>query len=302
MLKKITQAFFFGNYFYAICSVSLAIESNLQLRFSLNNYLFYLVLFSGTVVYYTRAYISERYVNITNPRTAWYSRHRRLVRVSQLLLGLVCMLAGLLYLWQYRLNLLHLAPWHWFIGALVPLVAAFYYDIPFLGFFHLNLRKTGWMKPFVIGFVWGGAVTLYPVICKVMETGSPYVISLLEGWFFLKNWMFITVLCIMFDIKDYASDSNLHLKTFVVRYGLRVTLFYIIIPLTVIGLISLLIFAHIRGITYPRIAINTIPFIALLGVAYSLHQRRNIVYYLTIIDGLMLLKAVCGILGAELIN
>lgn len=302
MLKKIVQTLFFGNFFYAVCAVALAIESNLQLLFPLNNWLFYLVLFSGTVVYYTRAYISERYVNITNPRTAWYSTHQLFVRRSQLTLTIVCLLAGLLYVWQFRLHILHLAPLYWLLGAAVPLIAAFYYDIPFLGLLHLNLRKTGWMKPFVIGFVWAGAVTLYPIICKVMETHSGYRVSLLEGWFFLKNWMFITVLCIMFDIKDYASDSNLHLKTFVVQYGLRVTLFFIIMPLTVLGLISFLIFANIKGLPPLRIAINTLPFIALLAVAYSLHRRKNILYYLTVIDGLMLLKAICGILGVELVN
>ncbi|RFM27070.1 UbiA prenyltransferase family protein [Deminuibacter soli] len=302
MLKKISWLLIFGNYFYALCAVALAIESNLQIGFTLNSGLFYLMLFTGTVVYYTRAYISEQYVHSTNPRTLWYSNHRRLVFATQLILTIVCAIAALLYLWEIRSDVFHISPWHWVIAALVPLVAAFYYDIPLLGFMHLNLRKTGWMKPFVIGFVWAGAVTLYPVIFRVTETRSAYIISLLEAWFFLKNWMFITVLCIMFDIKDYASDSNLQLKTFVVQYGLRKTLFFIIIPLTITGLISLQIFAHINHFPALKIAINTIPFIALLVVAYSLHRRKNIVYYLTVIDGLMLLKAVCGILGVELVK
>jgi hypothetical protein len=301
LLKKLAYGFFFGNYFYAICSVALAMESNLQLGFPLNSALFYLILFTGTVVYYTRAYISERYLNLTNPRTAWYSKHRRLVPVTQLGLSVVCVLASLVFLWQNRYNVLHLTVWHWAIALLFPLVAAFYYDIPLLGF-RLNLRRTGWMKPFVIGFVWAGAVTVYPILCKVIETRAGYVISWLEVWFFLKNWMFITVLCILFDIKDYASDSNQHLKTFVVQVGLRKTLFYIIMPLTILGLLSFLVFAHARHIPPPRAAVNTIPFIALLAVAYSMHRRKGILYYLAVIDGLMLLKAVCGIIGVELVN
>jgi hypothetical protein len=39
----------------------------------------------------------------------------------------------------------------------------------------------------------------------------------------------------MFDIKDYAADHNHQLKTFVVRYGLRKTIFYILIPLTLVS-------------------------------------------------------------------
>ncbi|MBL0315477.1 MAG: hypothetical protein IPP69_06735 [Flavobacteriales bacterium] len=45
-----------------------------------------------------------------------------------------------------------------------------------------------------------------------------------------------------------------------------------------------------------EIAINTIPFIALFVVARSL-CKKNIMYYLTIIDGLMFLKAVCGVVN-----
>lgn len=302
MLKKTIQALFFGNYFYAVCAVAQAMESNMQIGFSLNHWLFYVIIFSGTVVYYTKAYISENYVHLDNPRTAWYSTHRVWVYYSQVTLTVVCLLAALWYAWEMRKGIFHISPWHWVVAGIVPLVAAFYYDIPFLGFLRLNLRKTGWMKPFVIGFVWSGAITLYPVICKVIETGSAYVISFLEAWFFMRNMMFITVLCIMFDIKDYASDSNLHLKTFVVQFGLRKTLFFIIMPLTTIGLICFLMIAHFNHFPFLRVAINTIPIIGILVVAYSLHRRKKILYYLSVIDGLMLLKAICGMIGIELVK
>jgi hypothetical protein len=38
-----------------------------------------------------------------------------------------------------------------------------------------------------------------------------------------------------------------------------------------------------------------IPFVALIAVAYSMHRRKSIFYYLIVIDGLMLVKALCGI-------
>ncbi len=114
--------------------------------------------------------------------------------------------------------------------------------------------------------------------------------------------MYITMLCIMFDIKDYAADHNHQLKTFVVRYGLRKTIFYILIPLTLVGLGTFLMYALLRNFPLLRILINTIPFILLIIVAYSMHRRKSILYYLAIIDGLMLAKAVCGIIGISLIK
>ena len=99
----------------------------------------------------------------------------------------------------------------------------------------------------------------------------------------------------MFDIKDYAADHNQQLKTFVVRVGLRRTIFLIIIPLSCLGLFTFELYAIMHHFSILRIVINTIPFILLLVVAYSLHRRKNILYYLAVIDGLLLVKSICGI-------
>jgi len=101
----------------------------------------------------------------------------------------------------------------------------------------------------------------------------------------------------MFDIKDYADDYNKQLKTFVVRVGLRNTIFYVLSPISILGLSMFLTYSMILNFTLLRILLNTIPFALLLLVAYSMYQRKSILYYLTVIDGLMLVKALCGILG-----
>jgi hypothetical protein len=172
-----------------------------------------------------------------------------------------------------------------------------YYGLPYKDLELYNLRSTGWLKPFLIGFVWAGCITIYPLIFYQLESGHEYVLSYLGVLLFIKNMMFISILGILFDIKDYATDYNQHLKTFVVQAGLRKTIFYIIIPLSVLGFLSFLAFAFISHFALVRIGFNCIPFILLLVVAYSMHRRKSIMYYLVVIDGLMLVKAICGILG-----
>lgn len=301
MWRKLVNLILFGNYFYALCAVALAMESNLQIGVGLNELAFYLTLFCGTVVYYTKAYISETYTNLHNRRNLWYSTHKRFIHASQIILTIITTIGAIYLLVKYLKDIFHIPAWHWFLLLIFPFVAAFYYDISFFRIFRLNLRKTGWLKPFVIGFVWAGGVTVYPVICRLIETKSDHLMGWMEAWFFLKNWMYITVLCIMFDIKDYASDSNKELKTFVVRIGLRRTLFYIIFPLTFLGFLSLLLFLWYNHFPWQKF-INVIPFILLTFVGYSLRHRKSIMYYLAIIDGLMLVKALCGILGVVLIK
>jgi 4-hydroxybenzoate polyprenyltransferase len=165
-----------------------------------------------------------------------------------------------------------------------------------------NLRNNGWLKPFVIGFVWSGAVTIYPILFHSIESGGSYPSENANFLLFIKNFMFISVLAIMFDIKDYASDHNQRLKTFVVQIGLRKTIFFILLPLCMIGLGTFLIYAIGHHFPLMRILVNTIPFILLIIVAYSMHRRKSILYYLAIIDGLMLIKAFCGIIGMSFTN
>jgi len=56
-------------------------------------------------------------------------------------------------------------------------------------------------------------------------------------------------------------------------------------------------FALLRQYHPVRILINCIPFILLIIVAWSMQKKKSILFYLTIIDGLMVLKAACGIAG-----
>lgn len=295
MLKRLAHFIFYGNYFYGCCTVALAAEASLQQQFSLNSPIFYLLLYLGTVLFYTHAYIQEGALTGSNPRSNWYAKKYSLVTGTQFLLLITC--AGLTaYLLIKNFNGLQKIS---FTQLLLPVVTAVtalaYYGIPSGIGSKLNLRKTGWFKPFAIGFVWATTVTYIPIIWWQVEHNSTYQFSSFNIWFLVKNFMYISLLAILFDIKDYAADHNKKLKTFVVRIGLRKTIFYIIIPLTILGFVSFIAFAYLLHFHMLRIVINSIPFILLIAVALSMQRRKSILYYLVVIDGLMLVKALCGI-------
>jgi hypothetical protein len=297
MFQSAVKTFFFGNYFYGVCAVALSIEANLQQQYPLNDSYYYVLVFTLTTWFYTIAYITDPSLSSSqNPRTNWYIQNRKFVRQSQwfCLIISISILLYILYTYWYEL-------WHIPVNQLLPLLltpimAVFYYGLSFLP--QYNLRKIGWLKPFVIGFTWAGLITIAPVIFHHLTHQSGQGISSIGWWLLLKNFMFISVLCIMFDIKDYAADSNHNVKTFVVRRGLRFTIFSIILPLTIAGLISFLIFGTYKHFTQTRLMINVLPFIAMISVCYALQERRNIFFYLIIIDGLMFFKAVCGIIAS----
>lgn len=296
-LQNTIKFIFFGNYFYGICAVALAVEASLQQRYPLNEVIFYVALFAATTWYYTKAYVTEQTILTVNQRTNWYIHYKKIAKWSQRILELILCICFLLFLIFHGRNLLYLRPLHFLLILIFPVVAALYYGVETKIIGNFNLRKIGWIKPFVIGFIWAGLATVYPVIYYSIVNQAKGDITLIGLFLFVKNFMFVTVLCIMFDIKDYAMDYNSQLKTFVVNHGLRKTIFYILIPLSVAGLGSFLLYGYTQHFSVQRIILNTIPFLLMIRVAYALHRRKNILFYLILIDGLMLVKAICGSLG-----
>ena len=303
MGERLVKFIFFGNYFVGFLAIALSLETAVQMRLPFNSVIYYLLLFSGTVMYYTYAYRGIlRSESSSNLRAEWYRQHYTLVAYTQWLLLIACVvLSGIMLIKDFR-YLLHLSLLSWLIAGVIFLASVLYYGLLPKSIFKLNLRNTGWLKAFVIGFVWAGCVSLIPLVVLQVED-KPYTIDavLLMG-LFVKNWMFCTVNAMMFDFKDYADDSNKQLQTFVVRFGLNRTISFIIIPLVLIGIVCTVAFTQYRHLGILPMSILLIPFLLLLIVSYSMYRQKSIFYYLIVIDGLVLIKALCGILAMQFVT
>lgn len=299
MNSKIIHFIFFANYFVGFLALALSFETAFQMGIPFCSGTYYGLLFCVTVWYYTYAYRgASNNPGSTNPRTHWYYTHRSFIGKSQAIVLFVSILLGLLLVLENWRGIISLPIYFWLLFLILILSAAFYYGLVPRSLYSFNLRNTGWLKAFVIGFVWAGCVNILPVAMAHIEHGTDITQPGLMLWLFVKNWMFCTVNAIMFDIKDYEDDSNIQLKTFVVRFGLYNTIYFVLTPLLMVGLTALLIFTDYRHYPTVSIFLNAIPFFCLLLVAFSLNTPKRILYYLIVIDGLLLVKAVCGISGA----
>jgi len=295
--NKVLRTIFFGNYFYGLCAAALSFEAVLQQKEISPDVYFYVMAFCATVVFYSRAYVvTEKGASVRNIRSAWYARNRKAIRLSQIVLMSILSLLILRFVVLYWPGLIQLSLVDYFLILFFPFTGLLYYGFHYRGQ-HYQLRLIGWLKPFLIAMSWAGLVTIYPVLYQKISVGSPYLLSLSGVFLFIKNLMYITLLCILFDFKDYAMDYNQQLKTFVVKLGLRKTMFGIIIPLSLFGLSAFLVYAIARDFSGMKILLNTIPFASILVTTYAMSNRRGIFFYLMVIDGLMLLKALCGIVG-----
>lgn len=304
IIKKTYNAFFFGNFFAGICAVALCIETNAQHGLALNGAAFYTLIFLGTAYYYTFLYTRETPDHIVNERVIWYQQNKSVLKITQTII-LIVLFADLAYFIQrYYNSITQLNGFK--IGQIFIFPAiALTYTFNLLPFPEIKkLRRVGWLKPFAIGFVWSGVVSVYPIIFYQIQVGShAHFFALPSGLLWLKNFMFVSTLCIMFDLKDYDFDKAEGLKTYAVQLGISKTISFIIIPLVCLGILTFLKFhASIPSTNKPAIILNLIPYFLLLISAYSLRKHKPIIYYLFVIDGLMIVKAVCGIIGALLIK
>ena len=119
---------------------------------------------------------------------------------------------------------------------------------------------------------------------------------------YLSNALFISMLAVLFDIKDYETDANKQMKTLVVRMGQTKTINWLLIPISSLVLLATVRYAFLHHFTGYQILLNTIPLILLISVSYQMHQRKSILYYLAIIDGLIVVKAACGIIATLLFS
>jgi 4-hydroxybenzoate polyprenyltransferase len=289
--------FFFSNYFYGICAVGLSIEASLQQQIPLNGFLYYFLIFITTILYYAYPYIRKTTMPTTNPRTIWYNEHYQLMRWNQIIITIILSVALAIFLKDHVGEVLNMTGRQWTMFLVFPIVGALYYGSnSSMGKY--NLRRIGWLKPFVIGFTWAGLVTVYPGLFHTVIKEVEYSPGLVGLFLFIKNLMFVTLLCILFDVKDFASDRLYRMRTFVVRLGLRKTIVYLLLPLALIGLATFIGYAATHQFNWMKVVLNAIPFLLLIAVAVSLlRRRRSLLYYLIVVDGLMLAKAVCGIIA-----
>ncbi len=292
-MKAIKEFFYYGNYFYGFCVVALAVESSIKLHYPLNIFWFYLLLFAATIAYYTKAYITELNGNTNNPRTNWYIKNKHIVKCSQFVIVIFSIIIAGLLAYKNVKFIIGISLHNIIICLLFPVTAFYYYGVNS----KFSLRNIGFLKPYVIGFTWAGIVTIYPVMFYKLTHAESQQINFFTWLMFLQNFLFITILSIMFDIKDYEVDHNLKLKTYVVKHGLQKTIFNLIMPLCILLLVSLFIYGSFHNFSTLSLIINSMPYMLMLLVAYLLQKPKSILFYLILIDGLMIIKAICGIVA-----
>ena len=283
-----------SNHFYGIAAGLLCIETTLTLLKKPPSFYLVAFIYLSTVIYYTYAYFDEIKTGIYNERSQWYLQNKKYLKIRQLILIIVCF-----YLAVFKLHLIQIF-FSLTIGLQLILLftslLAFLYYYPHFLLKNMQLRNKGLLKSISIAWVWVVVSCILPILVLTNGQSNFNPIDYATILYFLQQFLFILILAILFDIKDLNKDQDEDVKTVVVKYGIKPAIDKFIIPLLVMyWLVSMLLFFNLMPPFAYLILSFVIAFLLVL-VTYLIQKRTAIHENILLIDGLIIVKAIMGIL------
>lgn len=294
---SVWEIIFYSNFFMGLMSIGLNLETNIKIGLPLNNIEYYFFISSLSILFYFYAYKIPQHITVaSNPRTLFYIKNRKSLFLFNIFVSVICVCSGFVIFLRCYNEIFQLSFEHYIILGFTFLLTISYYNWKF----GLSLRKYTWFKPLLIAWTWAITTVYLPLLILDLENKISFAVDSKFYFLFVQTFMYFIVNAIIFDIKDFEDDYNRGLKTFVVKYGIKFTLNAIIFPLIFLGFLSFIIFGIWYNLPIHRIIFMLIPISFMAVFAYQLKHKRSILFYLSAIDGMILVKALFGILSVIL--
>jgi 4-hydroxybenzoate polyprenyltransferase len=257
----------------------MCIETNFLLHLPLNHFSFYVFVFGATLTQYNMHYYVKTTANIGSHRLAWSSSHRN-IHLALIGLGIAMIIFSLFYF--------HLTHFRFLI--LLGLIA-FLYSVPSLPFKNKKrIKDFGLLKITTLSLLW----TLVTVWFPIVENDVPVVTF---QFIFFRRLLFIFILCLLFDIRDIPTDTGSNIRTLPVILGSKRAFYLAWVLLALFALLSII--QYFRDHNISILIVMLLSGVATAIVINGSRRRTGDVYYLAVVDGMMLLQALL-VIAAEL--
>ncbi|NDK56915.1 hypothetical protein GWO68_13395 [Pontibacter sp. BT213] len=264
----------YSSVFISVCAFALTIETYLLagLPVSLPMAVF---VFLATLFTYNLSSIQSVVLRGSKSQEStqqtWWHRHRK----GMAILGLASIgLAAIVYFY-YGLQLNF-----WFVLHLAIISIGYTIPIVYRRKSVKPLRRVPLLKVFLIAYVWAVVTGLFPLLDAGADVLSGESLQL-----FLRRFLFILALALLFDIRDYSYDKHTRTLTVPGLIGVNYT------KLLSLGLLlayAIIVIISEKGTTEMALLASTIG--AALVVMFSSELKPR-VYFLLLADGAMLLHA-----------
>jgi 4-hydroxybenzoate polyprenyltransferase len=269
--RKAWELILFGSIFIASCAVAFCMETNILLGLPLNHFSFYCFVFGATLVQYNLHYLVKTIAVKDSVRLAWSQRNKT-VHFILLALGIVLILFSF-----FSFHLKH------FIVLLCLGCVAFLYSFPFLPFGKKRrIKDYGFLKIITLALLWTLVTVWFPVNSMPYD---PYLFLFV----FAKRFVFMFVLCLLFDVRDIEIDSKEKINTLAVMIGKKKAY-----SVSYLLLIVFVIFSFAQYFYLPQtgflIAMLISAIVTYVTIEFTKKNNSDFIY-LAGIDGMMLWQA-----------
>jgi 4-hydroxybenzoate polyprenyltransferase len=269
--RKAWELILFGSIFIASCAVAFCMETNILLGLPLNHFSFYCFVFGATLVQYNLHYLVKTIAVKDSVRLAWSQRNKT-VHFILLALGIVLILFSF-----FSFHLKH------FIVLLCLGCVAFLYSFPFLPFGKKRrIKDYGFLKIITLALLWTLVTVWFPVNSMPYD---PYLFLFV----FAKRFVFMFVLCLLFDVRDIEIDSKEKINTLAVMIGKKKAY-----SVSYLLLIVFVIFSFAQYFYLPQtgflIAMLISAIVTYVTIEFTKKNNSDFIY-LAGIDGMMLSQA-----------
>lgn len=238
----------------------------------LAGYLLYVLPF----IYFSLKGVNKAY----NERQKWIQSHLLRFYITGGVVTLILGIVALFHFYTFALMALY--------GSAVGLVTVLYElpVIPYKGRF-AALREWGLLKPVILTFVWWylGAYGIARGWAHDLWGSASNIITPLHWAILAIQFVFMLVLCVLFDVRDYRIDAAQKINTWPVKWGLKNT-YTILIVLCLVALVTNWL---IPVDFYIKIA-NSFVFLLLLIFSSGVIKKTPWWFYDLVIDGMMLVQ------------
>jgi 4-hydroxybenzoate polyprenyltransferase len=277
LLKRIFDYILFSNVFIALGAVSLTYSSITQLKLNTSNKTYLLLVFFATLFIYNfqRLFYKRNHTN-NSIRRIWINKNLPLVKLHAAL-GFVGTCITFLYC-DYNL-LFYLSPL---------LLLSIAYFTPFI-----KLRKHPLLKLLALVLVWTMVTATIPLLLANEPINASHLLHITE------RFLFLTAICIPFDIRDLKIDKKESIQTLPHLVGEKTA--------TRIGLLCLSVSVIVLFMEYvsETIYINTFSALILSTLVTAIliaatSSKRSEYFYVVGIDGTMLIQGILILISGYL--
>lgn len=271
-LQSLFKGFFTNDYFIAICSGAWFGSTAYALKGTITAHDFYisLLFFCATFIIYNLDrlfgdYWQELQAFLKRPSLKLLPQKTRANLSFQLFFG------GLM-LWLLTKLSITLILW-----LSIPFLVSFFYAVPILPS-GARPREIPLLKIFLIAFVWAWI--------SVVPAGENLGFTYEKLGMVLARFCLVYAITIPFDLRDVLADTQTSTTTIPLRIGSRKAI--------ITAFVALIIGVMIAGLwSIPDMAAHIAASLAAFACLVAWHQQRPYYFYLLLLDGCILLYALC---------